>query len=90
MTVTPPAPPARVDKTLTAIADGYDDEGVLAESTLRRLAWRMNRGGKPCRTCSRTLPVRAYARDSSRADGLGGRCRECDAEARAAARARRG
>jgi hypothetical protein len=58
--------------------DGEDDEArLLEEATLRRLLWRLRRGGKECGVCREVKPLTAYGMDSRERDGRRRECREC-------------
>lgn len=59
------------------VANEYDEEGLLAEQALRRLAWRLARSGKACARCGETKPLGAFGVDVAHRDGLTSRCRAC-------------
>lgn len=70
------------------IAAQYDDEeGLLTEGALRRLAERQATAGKVCASCERALLLSAFGPNLRSGDGLEGRCRECLARARRESRA---
>jgi hypothetical protein len=65
----------------------YDDEeGLLIQGALRRLAERQAAAMRTCSTCGLPLPLSAFGPDHRATDGLDRRCRSCEAIRRRRAR----
>ncbi len=69
--------PDELEDLALRFVDDPDDVEALVAATRRRIEWRTRRGGKRCSRCGEVLPVRQFARDSGRSDGLDHRCRAC-------------
>lgn len=76
---------------VASTATKYDDseDNALRASTLRRLRWRLQRGGKDCTRCLETKPVSQFAVDARRPSGLAYSCRACEALRKREARQRK-
>lgn len=68
------------EERITALANSYDGEGLLAEQVLRKLAWRRARSGKDCANCGEVKQIGDFGRDLRKPDGLEDRCKACEAE----------
>jgi hypothetical protein len=76
------------EDVVARVAARYDDEeGLLTEGALRRLAERQATAGKACATCGVQHPLSAFGADTRRMDGLKSSCRASLARGRAASRA---
>lgn len=71
------------DELTKIVEDQYhwlnpSEQDELVAKTLRRLAYRIERGFKTCVTCQEDKQPIHFPQDRSTRDGLAARCRPCD------------
>lgn len=77
MTEEKPGREGRLYEAARSIGLDEDEAERATADALRRLDWRLRRGGKECVTCRKTKTVGEFGLDSSRRDGLHNSCRAC-------------
>ena len=76
-----------ISNVIASIAANYGDpDGEIARATMLSLSYRQRHSGKTCSTCRLSRPLAAFGSDSTKPDGLAGRCKSCEAARKRAAR----